>query len=175
MFESLGAEAVEVRTPGDLQGLDGLTIPGGESTTISKGMARDGLDAAIRERFEQGMCLFGTCAGMILLDRNHLALGDWECERNAFGRQRDSFECDLEVEGLGSEPVRAVFIRAPKITETGAGVEVLARIDEDPVAVRQGNLLATAFHSELTDDSRIHAMFMAIATGSRERQESEAR
>lgn len=176
MFESLGAEASAVRSPQDLAGLDGLTIPGGESTTIAKGIARDGLDSAIRDRFDEGICLFGTCAGMILLDRDHLALGDWLCQRNAFGRQRDSFECDLAVDGVGSESLRAVFIRAPKIVAVGAGVDVLARIDGDPVAVRQGRLLATAFHSELTDDSRMHAMFMAIVTGSRaERQETEAR
>lgn len=174
MFESLEAEVIEVRTPADLENLDGLTIPGGESTTISKGMARDGLDTAIRDRFSEGLSLFGTCAGMILLDREHLGLGDWLAERNAFGRQKDSFECDLEVSGVGSEPMRAVFIRAPKIVERGEAVEVLAQFDGSPVAVRQGNLLASAFHAELTDDSRLHAMFMAIATGARDAEEAEA-
>jgi len=168
MLDSLGAAACEVRTAEDLEELDGLVIPGGESTTISKGMARDGLDLAVCERFQQGLPVFGTCAGMILADRDHLGLGDYLCQRNAFGRQLDSFERDIEVEGVGSEPMGAVFIRAPWVAEYGDSVEVLASVDGHPVALRDGNLLAVAFHSELTEDSRLHAIFMAMTTRSRE-------
>ncbi len=164
MLDSLGADISEVRTPGDLRGIDGLVIPGGESTTISKGMERDGLDPAIRDAFSEGLPVFGTCAGMIVADKAHLGLGDYVCERNAFGRQLDSFEQDVLVEGLGSEPIRAVFIRAPWVAEVGQSTEVLATVDGHPVAVREGNLLAAAFHAELTDDSRLHAQFMAMAT-----------
>lgn len=168
MLDSLGADTSEVRTPGDLRGIDGLVIPGGESTTISKGMERDGLDPAIRDAFSEGLPVFGTCAGMIVADKAHLGLGDYVCERNAFGRQLDSFEQDVLVEGLGSEPIRAVFIRAPWVAEVGQSTEVLATVDGHPVAVREGNLLAAAFHAELTDDSRLHAQFMAMATAGRE-------
>ncbi len=108
--------------------------------------------------------MFGTCAGMIVLDREHLGLMDVLARRNAFGRQRQSFECDLTIEGLGPEPVRAVFIRAPWIDDHGSGVEVLATYEEHPVVVREGSLLACAFHPELTDDPRLHALFMAIAS-----------
>lgn len=168
MLDSLGAATREVRTAEDLEELDGLVIPGGESTTISKGMSRDGLDLAVGERFRQGMPVFGTCAGMIVADRDHLGLGDYLCRRNAFGRQLDSFERDIAVEGVGSEPMSAVFIRAPWVAEYGDSVEVLASVDGHPVALRDGNLLAVAFHSELTEDSRLHAMFMAMTTRSRE-------
>jgi pyridoxal 5'-phosphate synthase pdxT subunit len=167
MLAGLGAEAVEVREPGQLRGLDGLVIPGGESTTISKGIARDGLDGAIKEFAGEGRPILGSCAGMIVCDRDHLALGDYRCRRNAFGRQLHSFEQDLVLEGLGEEPLRGVFIRAPWVEEHGAGVEVLAEVEGHPVAVRDGNLLAVAFHPELTDDSRLHALFMALATGRR--------
>jgi len=167
MLESLGAATSEVRDPADLEGLDGVVLPGGESTTISKGMARDGLDRALTEAFRGGLPVFGTCAGMIVADRAHLGLGDYLCERNAFGRQLDSFERDIEVEGAGPDPVRAVFIRAPWVADLREGVEVLAEVEEHPVALRSGNLLAAAFHSELTDDSRMHAMFMAMTTASR--------
>jgi pyridoxal 5'-phosphate synthase pdxT subunit len=158
-LRSLGAEPVEVRVPEDLVGIDGLVIPGGESTTISKALERDGLDEAIRA-FDGAV--LGTCAGMIVLDRSHLALLDVDARRNAFGRQRQSFEHDLEIEGLGPEPLRAVFIRAPWVADHGDDVDVLATYDGHPVVVRQGRILACAFHPELTDDSRLHAFFMAI-------------
>jgi 5'-phosphate synthase pdxT subunit len=163
-LRSLGAEVVEVREPDSLEGLDGLVIPGGESTTIAKALARDGLEEAIEDAANAGLPILGTCAGMIVLDRDHLGLMDTRARRNAFGRQRQSFECDLEVDGIGPEPVRAVFIRAPWIEERGPDVEVLATHDGRPVVVRQGGLLACAFHPELTDDSRLHALFMGIAT-----------
>lgn len=168
MLDSLGADAGEVRTPDQVDGLDGLVIPGGESTTISKGMARDGLDEAVRRHAAAGRPILGSCAGMIVCDRDHLGLGDYRCRRNAFGRQLQSFEQDLRVEGLGEEPLRAVFIRAPWVEEHGAGVEVLAEFEGHPVAIRDGALLTVAFHSELTDDSRLHAMFMAICTTAQE-------
>ncbi|HEX2359064.1 MAG TPA: pyridoxal 5'-phosphate synthase glutaminase subunit PdxT [Solirubrobacterales bacterium] len=164
MLEALGAEVRDVRAPAQLEDLDGLVIPGGESTTISKGMARDGLDQAVRDHVAKGRPILGSCAGMIVCDRNHLALADYTCRRNAFGRQLHSFEQDLRIEGLGDEPLRAVFIRAPWIEEAGEGVEILAEIDGHPVAVRDGDILAVAFHAELTDDERLHARFMAMCT-----------
>jgi 5'-phosphate synthase pdxT subunit len=167
MLRALGAEATEVRTPDQLVGLDGLVIPGGESTTISMGMEREGLDRAIPSFHEAGGPILGSCAGMIVCDRDHLALADYVCRRNAFGRQRHSFEQDLRIEGLGEEPLRAVFIRAPWVDECGPAVEVLAEIDGHPVAVRAGGILAVAFHAELTDDSRLHASFMAMCTAAR--------
>jgi pyridoxal 5'-phosphate synthase pdxT subunit len=167
----LGATPVEVRTTEQLSDLDGLVIPGGESTTISRAIERDGLEAPIRAHAEDGRPVLGTCAGMIMLDRDHLGLMDTVARRNAFGRQLDSFEADLEVEGLGPDPVRAVFIRAPWIEEAGPDVDVLSRYDGHPVVVREGTLLACAFHPELTDDSRLHALFMAMATAARERAE----
>jgi pyridoxal 5'-phosphate synthase pdxT subunit len=160
-----------VRTTEQLSDLDGLVIPGGESTTISRAIERDGLDAPIRAHAEDGRPVLGTCAGMILLDRDHLGLMDTVARRNAFGRQLHSFEADLEVEGLGPDPVRAVFIRAPWIEEAGPDVDVLAQYDGHPVVVREGTLLACAFHPELTDDSRLHALFMAMSTAARERAE----
>jgi pyridoxal 5'-phosphate synthase pdxT subunit len=167
MLSSLGAEAGEVRTPAELDGLDGLVIPGGESTTISIGMEHDGLDEAIRSGNEAGLPILGSCAGMIVADRDHLGLADYVCRRNAFGRQLQSFEEDLVIEGLGEEPLRAVFIRAPWVEEAGPGVEVLAEVRGHPVAVRGRNVLAVAFHAELTDDSRLHAAFMAMCTSVR--------
>jgi 5'-phosphate synthase pdxT subunit len=168
MLESLGAEATEVRTPEQLEDLDGLVIPGGESTTISMGMERDGLDEAVRAHAESGRPILGCCAGMIVCDRDHLGLADYTCRRNAFGRQLHSFEQDLVIERLGEEPLRAVFIRAPWVEDDGPGVEVLAEVGGHPVAVRDGDVLAVAFHPELTDDSRVHALFMAMATSSAE-------
>ena len=168
MLSALGAFASEVRTPAQLVGLDGLVIPGGESTTISMGMEREGLDEAIPSFHESGGPILGSCAGLIVCDRNHLGLADYVCRRNAFGRQLASFEEDLRVGGLGEEPLRAVFIRAPWIEEHGPAVEVLAEVDGHPVAVRDGNVLAVAFHAELTDDSRLHAAFMAMCTAARE-------
>jgi 5'-phosphate synthase pdxT subunit len=164
MLAQLGAEAVEVRTPTELQALDALVIPGGESTTITKAIERDGLEPAIRAHVERGRPVLGTCAGMIVCDRRHLGLIDLVARRNAFGRQIASFEADLVVRGLGPEPLRAVFIRAPWVEDHGAGVEVLAEIDGHPVAVRQGAVIACSFHPELTDDLRLHALLMAVAT-----------
>jgi 5'-phosphate synthase pdxT subunit len=169
MLRSLGARVSEVREAADLEGLDGLVIPGGESTTITKALDRDGLGEAVRAHHGAGRPILGTCAGMIVCDHAHLGLADIEARRNAFGRQLHSFEQDLEIEGLGPEPLRAVFIRAPWVEEHGAGVEILARVDEHPVAVRDGSVLAVAFHPELTDDPRIHALHMAMATAARER------
>ena len=166
-LKSLGAEATEVRTPEQLADLDGLVIPGGESTTISMGLERDSLNAAVRAHAQAGRPILGSCAGMIVCDRDHLALADYACRRNAFGRQLQSFEEDLTIEGLGEEPLRAVFIRAPWVEEHGPEVEVLAEIDGHPVAVRDGAILAVAFHPELTDDSRVHALFMAACTAAR--------
>ena len=168
MLESLGAEATEVRTSEELEDLDGLVIPGGESTTISMGIERDGLDAAVWAHAEAGRPILGCCAGMIVCDRDHLGLADYSCRRNAFGRQLHSFEEDLVIERLGEEPLRAVFIRAPWVEDEGPGVEVLAEVGGHPVAVRDGDILAVAFHPELTDDSRVHALFMAMATSSAE-------
>ena len=168
MLDSLGAEATEVRTPEQLEDLDGLVIPGGESTTISMGMERDGLDEAVGAHAESGRPILGCCAGMIVCDRDHLGLADYTCLRNAFGRQLHSFEQDLVIERLGEEPLRAVFIRAPWVEDDGPGVEVLAEVGGHPVAVRDGDVLAVAFHPELTDDSRVHALFMAMATSSAE-------
>jgi 5'-phosphate synthase pdxT subunit len=167
MLEGLGADVTEVRTPGGLDGLDGLVIPGGESTTISMGIEREGLDAAIRSQHEDGLPILGSCAGMIVCDRDHLGLADYVCRRNAFGRQLQSFEEDLVMAGLGEEPIRAVFIRAPWVEEAGPEVEVLAEVRGHPVAVRGGVILAVAFHAELTDDSRLHAAFMAMCTSAR--------
>jgi pyridoxal 5'-phosphate synthase pdxT subunit len=171
VLRSLGAAPVEVRDADGLADLDGLVIPGGESTTISKAIERDGLEDAIRAHVDAGGPVLGTCAGMIMLDRDHLGLMDTVARRNAFGRQLHSFEAELEVEGLGGDPVRAVFIRAPWIDEHGSEVEVLASYEGHPVVVRQGAMLASAFHPELTDDSRLHALFMAMATSARERAE----
>ena len=169
MLASLGAEPVEVRAPRDFDGLEAVVIPGGESTTISKAIERDGLAGPIRSLADSGRPLLGTCAGMIVCDRDHLGLIDATARRNAFGRQLQSFEADLEVEGIGPEPLRSIFIRAPWIEEHGPEVEVLASWEGHPVAVRQGPVLACSFHPELTEDSRIHALLMAMATSARER------
>jgi pyridoxal 5'-phosphate synthase pdxT subunit len=174
MLCQLGAEAREVRIADDLRGLDGLVIPGGESTTIVKGIESAGLGSAIRAHHERGGAVLGTCAGMIVCDDAHLELLDATARRNAFGRQLASFEADVKVEGLGDEPLRGVFIRAPWVERWGPGVEVLASYEGHPVAVRQGNVLACAFHPELTDDSRMHALFMAMTTGARQRIHEEA-
>jgi len=173
MLRQLGARAGEVRVPADLEGLDGLVIPGGESTTIAKGIEAAGLEDPIRAHRDAGRTVFGTCAGMIVCDADHLDLIDAKAERNAFGRQLQSFEADLEVEGIGDEPLRAVFIRAPWVAEAGDGVEVLATYEGHPVAIREDGVLACAFHPELTDDPRLHALYMAMTTGSRERVASE--
>jgi len=175
MLRQLGADAREVRLPADLEGLDGLVIPGGESTTIAKGIEAAGLAEPVRAHHDAGRTILGTCAGMIVCDSGHLGLIDVTAERNAFGRQLQSFEADLEIEGIGDEPMRAVFIRAPWVGRLGHGVEVLAAYDGHPVAIREGTVLACAFHPELTDDPRLHALFMAMTTSSRERVASGER
>jgi 5'-phosphate synthase pdxT subunit len=171
-LRALGAEAFEVRLPADLIGLDGLIIPGGESTTIGKLAVQFGLIEPLRE-FARTRPTWGTCAGMIFLaqdigiDRQPiLGLMDIQVNRNAFGRQVDSFEVDLPVSELGDAPFHAVFIRAPVVTSAGGGVQVLARLEDGRiVAVQEGHLLATAFHPELTDDTRFHAYFLKTIAG----------
>jgi pyridoxal 5'-phosphate synthase pdxT subunit len=171
----LGCEPVEVRRPEQLERLDGLVIPGGESTTIEKGLGAYGLEQPIRDFAAGGRPLFGTCAGLIVLDRKHLGIMDIEARRNAFGRQVRSFEADLRVKGLGEEPLRAVFIRAPWIESHGEGVELLAELEGRAVVARQRNVLVAAFHPELTDDLRMHALFLAGAgVGARERAASSS-
>jgi pyridoxal 5'-phosphate synthase pdxT subunit len=158
MLRHLGAHVVEVRKADQLKGLDGLVIPGGESTTFTRLMRLYGLDEGIR-RFAGPV--FGTCAGMIVLDRDHLGLVDLRVRRNAFGRQVASFEADLDVAGE-DEPMRAVFIRAPWIEEIGPGVEVLAEVEGRPVLAREGRYLVASFHPELTDDTRLHQQFLEM-------------
>jgi pyridoxal 5'-phosphate synthase pdxT subunit len=171
MLRDLGASPAEVREPEQLEDLDGLVIPGGESTTISMGMQAVGLDEAVRAHHEAGMPMLGTCAGMIVFDDRHLGLVDATARRNAFGRQRQSFEADLEVAGIGPDPLRAVFIRAPWIETHGPGVEVLATWEGHPVVAREGSVLVCAFHPELADDGRIHALFMAMVTEAAKQRE----
>lgn len=154
-------EVREVRVPADLSELDGLIIPGGESTTMTLGIEREGLAGPLGELAASGRPIFGTCAGMIMLDREHLGLMDAVCERNAFGRQLRSFEADLDVQGLPGGSMRAVFIRAPRIAQHGPDVEILAEVDGFGVAARQGALLAVAFHPELSADTRLHEAFLA--------------
>ena len=158
MLRRVGAEPVEVRKPEQLDGLDGLVIPGGESTTFMRLMRLYSLDEAIKS-FDRP--IFGTCAGMIVLDRDHLGLVDISVRRNAFGRQVASFETDLDVAGE-DRPMRAVFIRAPWVENVGADVEVLAIVDGRPVLARQGRFLVAAFHPELTDDTRLHERFLEL-------------
>jgi 5'-phosphate synthase pdxT subunit len=174
VLRSLGADVREVRVPADLDGIGGLIIPGGESTTMMLGIAREGLAEPLREFARSGAPVFGTCAGMIVLDRKHLGVMDIECRRNAFGRQIRSFEADLNIPGISSppaRPVRAVFIRAPWAEVCGEDVEVLAAVEGHPVAVRQGNLLAISFHPEIAGETRLHELFLTSApdrdTGSR--------
>lgn len=161
-FAAIGVDAREVRTPGEVDTVDALVLPGGESTTVMKAIERDALAGPIRDFVAAGRPVLGTCAGAIVLDREHLGLLDISCERNAYGRQIASFESDVVVEGCGEDPFRCVFIRAPKIREVGAGVDILARNGEEPVLVREGALLAATFHPELAGDERIHAMFAAM-------------
>ncbi len=152
-LRELGAEPREVRVPGDLEGLDGLVLPGGESTTITLGVEREGLAEPLREFARSGRPVLGTCAGMIMLDREHLGLLDVSVRRNAFGRQLASFEAELE---FPDGPLHAVFIRAPWVEDLGDGVEVLASVDGHPVAIRQDNITAVSFHPELTGERRLH-------------------
>jgi pyridoxal 5'-phosphate synthase pdxT subunit len=172
ILRGLGAQTREVRLPRDLDGLDGLIIPGGESTTITRLLAMYGLLQPIRD-FARGRPVWGTCAGMIVmakrvtdLDREGLELMDIAVERNAFGRQVDSFETDLSIKGIEGPPLRAIFIRAPLITEVQPGVEVMAALEDGRiVAARQGHLMVTAFHPELTNDNRVHRYFVEMAEG----------
>jgi len=156
----LGAPVREVRVVDDLDGIAGLVIPGGESTTMTLGVRREGLAEPLAELVREGLPVLGSCAGLIMLDRAHLGLMDIVAKRNAFGRQVKSFEADVDVAELPGGPLRAIFIRAPWIAEHGPGVEVLAEVDGRPVAAREGRLLAVAFHSELSDDDRVHALLL---------------
>jgi 5'-phosphate synthase pdxT subunit len=158
MLRRLGADPVEVRKPEQLQGLDGLVIPGGESTAIMRLVRLYGLEEAIRSFAEP---ILGTCAGMILLDRNHLGVLDLEVARNAYGRQVASFEADLQLEG-DEAPLRGVFIRAPRVAEVGPEVEVLAELEGEPVLLRQGSVIVASFHPELTADTRVHERFLDL-------------
>ena len=156
----LGAPVREVRVVADLDGIAGLVIPGGESTTMTLGVRREGLAEPLAELVGEGLPVLGSCAGLIMLDRAHLGLMDIVAQRNAFGRQVRSFETDVDVAGLPGGPLRAIFIRAPWIAEHGPGVVVLAEVDGHPIAAREGRLLAVAFHSELSDDDRVHALLL---------------
>jgi pyridoxal 5'-phosphate synthase pdxT subunit len=160
-----------VRRPEQLEGLDGLVIPGGESTTMTKLIESAGLEDGLRAHHEAGRPILGTCAGLIVCDAEHLGFIDATARRNAFGRQLQSFEADLEVGGAGEEPLRAVFIRAPWVERTGEDVEVLATWEGHPVAIRGDGVLASAFHPELTDDPRFHAIFMAMITKAQEQDQ----
>jgi pyridoxal 5'-phosphate synthase pdxT subunit len=160
MLRGLGAEVREVRVPADLEGLDGLVIPCGESTTMTLGIEREGLAEPLRELVRSGTPVFGTCAGMIMLDRAHLGVLDIECRRNAFGRQIRSFEASLRIPGIAGPPVRAVFIRAPWVEVAGDDVDVLAAVAGHPVAVRQGNVLVISFHPEIAGETRLHELFL---------------
>jgi 5'-phosphate synthase pdxT subunit len=178
-LRELGVETVEVRLPRDLTGIDGLIIPGGESTTIGKLAVHYGLQEAITRYAQQGRPLYGTCAGMIMLskdigrDQPLFGMMDIKVERNAYGRQLESFETEVDVPELGDEPFRAVFIRAPRIESVGDDVDVLARLEDGtPVAARQDNMLVTAFHPELTHDLRFHRYFLAMVEAARREQES---
>lgn len=157
----LGATTRRVRTPADLAGLAGLVIPGGESTTMTLGIEREGLGEPLRALAAAGTPILGTCAGLIMLDREHLGIIDIKAERNAFGRQLHSFEAELELEGLVGGPVTAVFIRAPWISEVGPAVEILAQVDGHPVAACEGAVTVIAFHPEITGEDRIHAAWLA--------------
>ncbi len=163
ILAGLGAAAREVRVPADLDGLDALVMPGGESTVMTLGIEREGLGEPLRELARSGTPVLGTCAGMIMLDRDHLNVLDILAQRNAFGRQLRSFEADLDVTDVPGGPVHAVFIRAPWVAEVGAGVEVLADVEGHPVAVRQGNVIAVSFHPELTGEARLHQLLLELA------------
>jgi pyridoxal 5'-phosphate synthase pdxT subunit len=161
ILDGLGAGTREVRVPADLHGLDGLVMPGGESTTMTLGIEREGLADPLRALGAAGTPILGTCAGLIMLDRTHLGLMDIAAERNAFGRQVHSFEADVELDGIEGGPVRGVFIRAPWIAEHGDGVEILGRVDGRSVAAREGSVIVVAFHPELAGDDRVHRLFLS--------------
>jgi pyridoxal 5'-phosphate synthase pdxT subunit len=162
MLRALGARTRQVRVPGGLEGLDGLVLPGGESTTMTLGIAREGLAEPLRELAASGAPILGSCAGLIMLDREHLQLMDILADRNAFGPQIRSFETDVEVRGLQGGPITGIFIRAPWIAEHGPGVEILAEVEGHPVAARDGSVLAVSFHTELGDDDRLHRWFLQL-------------
>jgi pyridoxal 5'-phosphate synthase pdxT subunit len=173
----VGARVREVRVVDDLDGLDGLVIPGGESTTMTLGIERERLAEPIVALVRGGLPVLGSCAGLIMLDRAHLGLIDIVAERNAFGRQIKSFEAELVVTGLSGGPLHGVFIRAPWIAEHGPGVEILAEVDGHPVAAREGRVLAVAFHTELSEDDRLHELMLGWArefhAGARSRERAE--
>jgi pyridoxal 5'-phosphate synthase pdxT subunit len=161
-LQRLGADTRQVRVPADLEGLDGLVVPGGESTTMTLGIAREGLAEPLRELAAGGTPILGSCAGLIMLDRDHLGVMDIRAERNAFGRQIRSFEADVDLDGIPGGPIRGVFIRAPWISEHGPDVAILGRLDGHAVAARQGKVLAVSFHAELSGDDRLHRVFLGL-------------
>ena len=163
LLHRLGARAREVRVPADLDGLDALVIPGGESTVMTLGIERERLGDPLRALAAAGTPILGTCAGMIMLDRDHLGILDILAARNAFGRQLRSFEADLDITGVSGGAVHAVFIRAPWVAEAGAEVEILADVDGHPVAVRQGRVVAISFHPELSGEPRLHELMLGLA------------
>jgi 5'-phosphate synthase pdxT subunit len=167
MLARLGADTREVRVSADLGGLDGLIIPGGESTTMTLGVEREGLAEPLRAFAASGRPVLGSCAGLIMLDREHLGVMDMRAERNAFGRQIRSFEADVELTAMDGPPMRAIFIRAPWIAEHGQAVEILATLDGHPIAARQGGVMAVAFHAELGEDERLHASFLELVRARR--------
>jgi 5'-phosphate synthase pdxT subunit len=162
MLQGLGASTREVRVPADLDGLDGLVVPGGESTTMTLGIAREGLAEPLRELAAGGIPILGSCAGLIMLDRDHLGVMDIRAERNAFGRQIRSFEADVDLQGIPGPPIRGVFIRAPWIAEHGPEVAILGEVDGHAVAARRGSVLAVSFHAELSGDDRLHRLFLEL-------------
>jgi 5'-phosphate synthase pdxT subunit len=178
----LGVATRDVRTPAHLDGIDALVMPGGESTTMSRLLTSSGLFDQIKARASEGMAVFGTCAGMILLatevldgrpDQRSFGIIDVTVRRNGYGRQLDSFETELDVSGL-SDPFHGVFIRAPRVDAVGPAVEVLASHGDDPVLVRQGRIMAASFHPELTTDTRLHERFVELVSGGRDLDDSDA-
>lgn len=161
ILQTLDAHPREVRTPEDLEGLAALIIPGGESTVMTLGIEREGLAEPIRKLAATGTPILGTCAGMIMLDRSHLGILDIVSDRNAFGRQIRSFEAEITMRGLADDrPVHAIFIRAPRVQQHGPGVEILASFDGHPVAVRENDVIAVAFHPELAGETRVHELLL---------------
>ena len=168
-LNKLGAETVKIREAEQLDSIDGLVIPGGESTTIIRLLKNFGIYDILKDKIEKGLPVFGTCAGMILLSKgisshenqDTLGLMDYKVSRNDYGRQIDSFDAQLKITGLGDTPVPAIFIRAPRITEIGESVEILSEYDGSPVMVREKNMMAASFHPELTDDIRVHSLFLS--------------
>ena len=161
VLRRLGASTRQVRVPADLEGLDALVLPGGESTVMTLGVEREGLKQPLCELAAAGTPILGTCAGMIMLDRAHLGILDVLAERNAFGRQLHSFEASFEVDGVEGGPVHAIFIRAPWVAEHGVGIDVLGSVDGHPVAVSRGRIVAVAFHPELAGEDRLHRRLIA--------------